>query len=85
METRNNLSFSSTIWRRGLYDNPKDDLITNAYGTYLMACLAKKKIKCKKFIYTSTVAVYGTNKKKIIDEKTIIDPDSLYQDIKILR
>jgi len=61
----------------GSYDNPKDDLITNAYGTYLMACLAKK-IKCKKFIYTSTVAVYGTNKKKIIDEKTIIDPDSLY-------
>ena len=61
----------------GSYENPKDDLITNAYGTYLMACMAKK-IKCKKFIYTSTVAVYGTNKKKIIDENTKIDPESLY-------
>ena len=61
----------------GSYENPKDDLITNGYGTYLLACLAKK-IKCEKFIYTSTVAVYGTNKKKTINEKSEIDPDSLY-------
>lgn len=60
----------------GAYDNPKEDLLTNALGTYLIANLAKK-IKCKKFIYTSTVAVYG-NKKKYISEKSDIRPDSIY-------
>ena len=60
----------------GAYDDPKNDLITNAYGTYLLGNLAKK-IKCKKFIYTSTVAVYGSNE-KIIKEKTKIQPDSIY-------
>ena len=60
----------------GAYDNPKEDLLTNAYGTYLLANIAKK-IRCKKFIYTSTVAVYGSNE-KIINEKTKIQPDSIY-------
>ena len=31
----------------GAYDNPKEDLLTNALGTFLLADLAKK-IKCKK-------------------------------------
>ena len=61
----------------GAYDDPKSDLLTNGYGTFLLANLAKK-INCKKFIYTSTVAIYGTNIKKIIDEKTEVKPDSLY-------
>jgi UDP-glucose 4-epimerase len=61
----------------GAYEDPKDDLLTNSYGTFLIAKLAKK-INCKKFIYTSTVAVYGTNIKKKINEKTEIRPDSLY-------
>jgi UDP-glucose 4-epimerase len=60
----------------GAYDNPKTDLLTNALGTYLLAKIARK-IKCKKFIYTSTVAVYGSNK-KTINEKTSIQPDSIY-------
>jgi UDP-glucose 4-epimerase len=60
----------------GAYDNPKEDLLTNALGTYLLAKLAKK-IKCKKFIYTSTVAVYGNSKKKFF-EKSEIKPDSIY-------
>ncbi len=60
----------------GAYDNPKEDLLTNALGTYLLAELAKK-IKCKKFIYTSTVAVYGNNK-KYISERSEIRPDSIY-------
>ncbi len=60
----------------GAYDNPKKDLLTNAYGTYLLGNLAKK-IKCKKFIYTSTVAVYGSSY-KTISEKTKIQPDSIY-------
>lgn len=61
----------------GAYEDPKDDLLTNSYGTFLIAKLAKK-INCEKFIYTSTVAVYGTNIKKKINEKTEIRPDSLY-------
>jgi len=60
----------------GAYDNPKEDLLTNALGTYLLGNLAKK-IRCKKFIYTSTVAVYGNNK-KYISEKSDIRPDSIY-------
>ncbi len=60
----------------GAYDSPKSDLVTNGFGTYLLAKLAKK-INCKKFIYTSTVAVYGS-KKRTINEKSNIEPDSIY-------
>ena len=60
----------------GAYEDPEEDLLSNALGTYLLASLAKK-IKCKKFFYTSTVAVYG-NKKKCISENSDINPDSIY-------
>ncbi len=60
----------------GAYDDPKYDLMTNGFGTYLLANIARK-INCKKFIYTSTNAVYGSNKKKI-NEETEIRPDSIY-------
>ena len=59
------------------YDDPKDDYLTNGYGTYLIAKLAKK-IKCKYFIYASSVAVYGSNPQKKITEKSPINPDSIY-------
>lgn len=59
------------------YDDPKNDYLSNGYGTYLL-CLLAKKLKVKKFIYTSSVAVYGSNSKKKIDEKTKINPDSIY-------
>jgi len=59
------------------YDNPKDDYLSNGYGTYLLAKLAKK-IKCKYFIYASSCAVYGSNPQKIISEKSSINPDSIY-------
>ena len=59
------------------YDDPKNDYLTNGYGTYLLSLLAKK-LKVKKFIYTSSVAVYGSNPKKKISEKTQINPDSIY-------
>ena len=42
------------------YDNPKRDYLTNGFGTYEL-CLLAKKLKVKKFIYTSSVAVYGSN------------------------
>ena len=60
----------------GAYDDPKKDFNTNGYGTYLLAKLAKK-INCKYFIYASSVAVYGTNNKKLT-ESSKINPDSIY-------
>ena len=59
------------------YDNPKFDYLTNGYGTYLLSKLAKE-IKVKHFIYSSSVAVYGSNSKNKITEKTEIKPDSIY-------
>lgn len=59
------------------YDDPKFDILTNSYGTYLLCNLAKQ-IKVKKFIYTSSVAVYGSKKNEIINEKTSVNPDSIY-------
>ncbi len=59
------------------YDNPKSDILTNSYGTYLISNLAKD-LKIKKFIYTSTVAIYGNNSKKGIDENSKPNPESLY-------
>lgn len=60
----------------GAYDNPKKDFNSNGYGTYLIALLAKN-INCKYFIYSSSVAVYGSNNSKIT-EKSKINPDSIY-------
>lgn len=59
------------------YDDPKNDYLSNGYGTYLL-CLLAKEIKAKKFIYTSSVAVYGSNPNNKIYENTEINPDSIY-------
>ncbi len=59
------------------YDDPKFDILTNSYGTYLLCNLAKQ-IGVKKFIYTSSVAIYGNKKNEVINENTKIDPDSIY-------
>jgi len=59
------------------YDNPKYDYLTNGYGTYLLSELARE-IKVEQFIYTSSVAVYGSNVGTTISEKTKINPDSIY-------
>jgi UDP-glucose 4-epimerase len=59
------------------YDDPKNDYLSNGYGTYLLCVLAQE-IKIKKFIYTSSVAVYGSNMQKKIYENTKINPDSIY-------
>jgi nucleoside-diphosphate-sugar epimerase len=56
---------------------------TNVEGTKIMLALAKK-IGVKKFIYISSVAVYGMNDSKLIDE-TELTPliNELYTDSKI--
>ena len=59
------------------YDDPKIDYLSNGYGTYLIAKLAAK-IKVKKLIYSSSVAVYGSKIKEKITERTQINPDSIY-------
>ena len=61
----------------GAYDNPKKDYMSNGFGTYKLTLLAKK-IKVKHFVYTSTVAVYGSSPVKKITEKSKIKPDSIY-------
>ena len=59
------------------YDNPKFDILTNSYGTYLVAKFCKDN-KINRLIYTSTVAVYGDNNHGILDENSPIGPDSIY-------
>ena len=59
------------------YDNPKKDYLTNGFGTFNLCKLAKR-IRIKHLIYTSSVAVYGSNSKKIINELSPINPDSIY-------
>ena len=58
------------------YDDPKLDILTNSYGTYLISKFCKEN-RIKRLIYTSTVAVYG-NSVGIIYEKSRINPDSIY-------
>ena len=45
------------------YENPKNDFLSNGYGTFLLSNVAKK-IGIKQFIYSISVAVYGSNLKK---------------------
>ena len=59
------------------YDDPKYDYLSNGYGTFQLAKLAKE-LKVKHFIYSSSVAVYGSSRKKKITENSSINPDSIY-------
>ena len=59
------------------YDDPKFDILTNTYGTFLICNLAKN-LNIKKFIYTSSAAAIGNNSKKIMNENVKVNPDSLY-------
>lgn len=59
------------------YDNPQYDLLSNSFGTYQVALFAKK-TGVKRFIYTSTVAVYGKSAAGHTEETAEIRPDSIY-------
>ena len=59
------------------YDNPRNDYLSNGFGTFEL-CKIAKEINVKKFIYTSSVAVYGSVTHKKINEKTRINPNSIY-------
>ena len=58
------------------YDDPVYDLQTNTQSTLLLLKLAEK-IKCKKFIYASTMSVYG-DKKDYVSENDPTNPKSFY-------
>ena len=59
------------------FDNPTYDLQTNAQSTLLLLKLAQK-TNCNKFIYASTMSVYGDQEKMPVDEKAILNPKSFY-------
>jgi len=59
------------------YDDPKYDILTNSYGTCLLARYCSEK-EIKRFIYTSTVAVYGSSDESGFTENDSIKPDSIY-------
>lgn len=59
------------------YLDEKNDFLSNGFGT-LNLCNLAKELKIKHFIYTSSVAVYGSNPNKKINEKSPINPDSIY-------
>lgn len=59
------------------YDDPKYDILTNSYGTWRLAKYCSDK-KIKRFIYTSTVAVYGSSNDSGFSETSPIAPDSIY-------
>ena len=55
----------------------KKDFLSNGYGT-LKLCNLAKDIKLKHFIYASSVAVYGSNPIKKINEKISNKSRSIY-------
>jgi len=59
------------------YDDPKYDVMTNSYATYLVAKFCKE-TGVSRLIYSSTVAVYGNSIGGVMDESYPINPDSIY-------
>jgi UDP-glucose 4-epimerase len=59
------------------FDNPVYDLQTNAQSTLLLLQLALK-INCSKFIYASTMSIYGDQDEMPVNEKVILRPKSFY-------
>lgn len=59
------------------FENPIYDLQTNTQSTLVLLELAKK-IGCKKFIYASSMSVYGDCPTAECTEETLTHPKSLY-------
>ena len=59
------------------FENPAYDLKTNTLSTLLLLNYAKKN-KCKKFIYASTMSVYGDQKEEKANESMYCNPKSFY-------
>ena len=59
------------------FEDPVYDLQTNAQSTVMLLNLAKR-IGCKKFIYASTMSVYGDHNPPKCSEDTFLMPKSFY-------
>jgi UDP-glucose 4-epimerase len=59
------------------FEDPVYDLNTNTKSTLLLLEFAKKN-KCKKFIFSSTMSVYGYNENECVFENDILRPKSFY-------
>lgn len=59
------------------FDNPVYDLQSNAQSTLLLMKLALK-TNCKKFIYASTMSVYGIQEEGAVNETALPVPESFY-------
>ena len=59
------------------FDDPVYDLQTNAQSTLLLLKLALK-TNCRKFIYASTMSVYGDKPDEPVKEDTILQTKSFY-------
>jgi UDP-glucose 4-epimerase len=59
------------------FEDPVYDLQTNAQATLLLLQLARK-INCSKFIFASTMSVYGTQPDKPVNEGATCIPQSFY-------
>ncbi len=59
------------------YDDPLYDLQTNTQSTLLLLKLASE-TDCRKFIYASTMSVYGDHPDKPVAEEESTFPESLY-------
>jgi UDP-glucose 4-epimerase len=59
------------------FDDPVYDLQTNTQSTLMLLDLAKKN-NCRKFIYASSMSVYGNLKKQPVSENCPLQPISFY-------
>ena len=59
------------------FDDPVYDLQTNTQSTLLLLDLAKK-TGCNKFIYASSMSVYGEQPDKPVPEESVQNPQSFY-------
>jgi UDP-glucose 4-epimerase len=59
------------------YDDPVYDLQTNTQSTLLLLKLAEK-VNCKKFIYASSMSVYGDFLNEAVKEDAVLYPKSFY-------
>ena len=59
------------------FEDPVYDLQTNAQSTVLLLDYARK-TGCKKFVYASTMSVYGDHNPPKCDEETEVCPKSFY-------
>lgn len=78
-----NVAFDSIVHIAGQssgevsFENPEYDLSTNTLSTLMLLELALKQ-GCKKFIYASSMSVYGDAEKELVTEQTPAVPKSFY-------